>query len=136
MNHDYSQSSLILLVGPVTGKTYSLLETIKNQLENGLDQSDFFKATLTNAAANDFILDARKQIIPEFKSSSTLHHRTKGILHNHAVLLNLNPNFTVIDEKYEKLILRDICLIDCNFLKRLSSPNTGTGYIQYVSKII
>ena len=107
-NHDYTQGPLLLFAGPGTGKTYSLLETIKTQLGNGLEHSDFFEATLTNAAADDFITDAKKQITPDFDSSSTLHSRAKGILHQHAVLLDLNPNFTVLDEKYEEFVLGDI----------------------------
>jgi len=114
-NHDYTKGPLLLLAGPGTGKTYSLLETIKTQLDKGLDHSDFFEATLTNAAANDFITDAKNQITPDFDSSSTLHSRAKGILHQHAVLLGLNPNFTVLDEKYKGLVLGDVCHILVNF---------------------
>lgn len=110
-NHDYTQGPLLLLAGPGTGKTYSLLETINTQLDKGLEHSDFFEATLTNAAADDFIVDAKKQITPVFDSSSTLHSLAKGILHQNAILLGLNPNFTVLDEKYEEFILADICHI-------------------------
>lgn len=115
MNHYYKQGPILLLGGPGTGKTYSLLETIKTQLGKGLEHFDFFEATLTKAAANDFIADARKQISSEFEYSSTLHFRAKGILHQHAGLLNLNPNFTIIDEKCEKLILKDISYMLSNF---------------------
>jgi len=111
MNHDYTQGPLLLLAGPGTGKTYSLLETIKTHVQKAFEHSDFFEATLTNAAANDFITDARREISPDFESSSTLHYRAKGILHNHAALANLNPDFAVIDDTCEKVILRDICYI-------------------------
>jgi|GEM_PF-5554454 len=109
LTHDYTQGPLLVLAGPGTGKTYSILETIKAQLERGFQHSDFFEATLTNAAARDFIKDARKQIAPDFGSSSTLHHRAIGILHQHAALLGLNPSFTVVEGKYEELIRADMC---------------------------
>jgi len=109
VDHDYTKGPLLLLAGPGTGKTYSLLETIKTRLKKGLDYFDFFEATLTNAAVDDFISDAKEQITPEFKSSSTLHSRAKGILHLYAALLGLDPNFTVIDGKCQTLILRDMC---------------------------
>jgi len=109
LEHDYTKGPLLVLAGPGTGKTYSLLETIKTQLEKQFEYHDFFEATLTNAAADDFIKDAKEQITPEFDSSSTLHHRAKGVLHQHAGLLNLDPGFTIVDEKCEKIILKDIC---------------------------
>jgi len=111
MNHDYAEGPLLLLAGPGTGKTYSLIRTIKTQIKGQFKHSDFFEATLTNASADDFIKNAREQITPGFDSSSTLHHRAKGILHQHAGLLNLHPGFTVIDRNYKEIILEDICYI-------------------------
>lgn len=108
VNHDYTQGPLLLLAGPGTGKTYNLLETMKTQLGKGFIHSDFFEATLTNAAADDFISKARDRITPDFESSSTLHHRAKGILHRHAGLLGLNPGFNVMEKEYHTFILQDI----------------------------
>lgn len=111
LSHDYTQGPLLLIAGPGTGKTYSILETIKFQLKKGYVHSDFFEATLTNAAAKDFNEEAKKAITLEFESSSTLHYRAKGILHKHAQLLKLNSGFTVINDEYRELILRDISYI-------------------------
>jgi DNA helicase-2/ATP-dependent DNA helicase PcrA len=111
LSHDYTQGPLLLIAGPGTGKTYSILETIKFQLKKGYVHSDFFEATLTNAAAKDFNEEAKKAITLKFESSSTLHYRAKGILHKHAQLLKLNSGFTVINDEYRELILRDISYI-------------------------
>ena len=111
LDHDYTKGPLLVLAGPGTGKTFSLLETIKRQLGKGFAHCDFFEATLTNAAADDFISEARNKITPDFESSSTLHHRAKGILHRHAGLLGLYPGFTVIEKEYYRFLLQDICYI-------------------------
>jgi len=96
LDHDYDEGPLLLLAGPGTGKTYSLLETIKYQLQKPCSISDFFEATLTNAAAADFLKDAKAQISEDFDSSSTLHFRAKGILHRYASEVGIHPGFTVI----------------------------------------
>lgn len=109
--HDYRAGPLLLLAGPGTGKTYSLLETIKHQITRGYSTQDFFEATLTNAAADDFLKDAKSSISVFFNSSSTLHYRAKGILHRYANELGLHPNFTVVDQYCEELIVRDLASI-------------------------
>lgn len=109
--HDYSKGPLLLLAGPGTGKTFSLLMTIKDQIQLGYSIDDFFEATLTNAAADDFLGDAKNEISSSFESSSTLHFRAKGILHRYADALHLDPSFTVIDHNCEDLIVRDMATI-------------------------
>ena len=111
LGHDYSKGPLLLFAGPGTGKTFSLLETIKYQLERDHSIPDFYETTLTNAAADDFLEDARAQISPEFDSSSTLHFRAKGILHQNAPHVGINPNFMAIDSNCEELLIQDLAAI-------------------------
>lgn len=108
LNHDYNSGPLLLLAGPGTGKTYSLLQTIRKQHENGHSLTDFFESTLTNAAADDFKDKVRKEISPKFDSATTLHYRAKGILHNYASLIDIDPGFIVIDDNSKELITRDL----------------------------
>lgn len=111
LSHDYRKGPLLLLAGPGTGKTFSLLKTIKHQIDNGYSITDFYEATLTNAAADDFLTEAKEKISESFEASSTLHFRAKGILHRYANELNIDPGFTVIDHNCKDLILRDISAI-------------------------
>jgi DNA helicase-2/ATP-dependent DNA helicase PcrA len=106
--HDYSLGPLLILAGPGTGKTYSLVETIRQRANEGLSLNDFFEATLTNAAAVDFLSAAHKRISEDFSASSTLHFRAKGLLHTHAEVAGLSPGFTVIDDNCEHMILGDL----------------------------
>ena len=108
LDHDYDSGPLLLLAGPGTGKTYSLLQTIRKQHENGHSLEDFFESTLTNAAANDFLGRVQSEVSPEFDSATTLHHRAKGILHKYASLIDIHPGFTVIDANCEKLLFGDL----------------------------
>ena len=109
--HDFDSGPLLLLAGPGAGKTYMLLQTIKRQTEEGFHHSEVFEATLTNAAADDFLRDAKEVVCPEFSSSSTLHYRAKGILHRHAGEIGLTRGFTVVDEPSERIIMRDAAFI-------------------------
>ncbi|MCK4594443.1 UvrD-helicase domain-containing protein, partial [bacterium] len=111
LEHNYSEGPLLILAGPGTGKTYSLLETIKKRVSEGSDHHTFYEVTLTNASADDFIQDARETIDTEFNSSSTLHYRAKGILHRYSELLGINNNFHIIDDNYDKYFINDICEI-------------------------
>jgi len=93
-----------------------LLETIKYQLEHGFALEDFFEVTLTNASAEDFLLDARREISGDFSESSTLHHRAKGILHRHAHHLGMDSSFKVVDGNLEPVVRRDIqCILGCTW---------------------
>lgn len=106
--HDYETGPLLLLAGPGTGKTYNLLHTIRERIALGYSLGDFFEATLTNAAAEDFLAEAHEIVSKNFNASSTLHYRAKGLLHNHAAALGINPGFTVIDDNCEALVHSDL----------------------------
>jgi len=108
LTHDYSKGPLLLLAGPGTGKTFSLFETIKYQCELGYSLTGLFEATLTNAAVEDFLREAKAQLAPDFDSSSTLHFRAKGILHKHAAEVGIDPDFTIVDPNCEQVITQDL----------------------------
>ena len=88
-----------------------------SQSQHGYGLDDFFEATLTNAAAEDFLREAKKRIAPEHQTSSTLHFRAKGILHQHAAQIGIDPGFTVVDSSCEVVIIED--------LSTISSTSTG-----------
>jgi DNA helicase-2/ATP-dependent DNA helicase PcrA len=111
LNHDYRNGPLLLLAGPGTGKTFSLLETIKFQSHKEFTIGDFYEVTLTNTAAEDFIRDAKKEISDDYNSSSTLHYRAKGILHRYASKVGLNPGFTIIDNYCKDIFRFDLSSI-------------------------
>ncbi len=111
LDHNYEDGPLLVLAGPGTGKTHCLIETIRRQLENACLIEDFFEATLTNAAADKFLNEVQSRISPDFESAKTLHFRAKGILHQHARLVNIDPGFTVVDTNCEELIFRDLSWI-------------------------
>ncbi len=108
LTHDFSKGPLLLLAGPGTGKTHNLGETIKEQMAQGLSHNDCFEATLTNAAADDFIVEARKKVHPEYDNCSTLHSRAKGILHRHARELGLPAGFTILEDGCGEVVEDDL----------------------------
>jgi len=108
LSHDYSKGHLLILAGPGTGKTFSLLETMKKQVVDGRQLTDFFVTTLTNAAVGDFEKEAKLALSVNFENVSTLHFRAKGIVHRYAVRVGLNPSFLVLAELEKKYILKEI----------------------------
>ncbi len=108
LSHDYDSGSLLLLAGPGTGKTFSLLNTIKRQIKKGYKIEDFFEVTLTNAAVDDFTKDAKKEISDSYDSLSTLHFRAKGILHQYANNVGFNPGFSIINDFVSNIIEHDL----------------------------
>jgi DNA helicase-2/ATP-dependent DNA helicase PcrA len=108
--HDYDKGPLLLLAGPGTGKTWNLVETIRHQLPE-YPMNAFLEVTLTNAAVDKFLEDARDRISPDFEGSSTLHFRAKGIVHRHAVLAGIRPDFVVVDRHFKDLVVRDLAVL-------------------------
>ena len=108
LSHDYSKGPLLILAGPGTGKTFSLVETIRIQVDKGANLSDFFVTTLTNAAAGDFESEVKSKLSTDFENVSTLHFRTKGIVHQYAEKIGLNSSFLVLTDLETDHILKEI----------------------------
>lgn len=108
LSHDYLKGPLLILAGPGTGKTHSLLETMKKQITDGRQLTDFFVTTLTNAAAGDFEKEAKSKLSVDFENVSTLHFRSKGIVHRHATKVGLNPSFLVFDQLEKQYVLKEV----------------------------
>ncbi len=106
--HDYSKGPLLILAGPGTGKTFSLLETMKKQMVGGRQLADFFVTTLTNAAVGDFERKAKSELSADFENISTLHFRAKGIVHRYAGRIGLNQSFLVLVKLEKKYVLQEI----------------------------
>lgn len=112
LSHNYSIGPLLILAGPGTGKTFSLIETIRNQLNKGINLKEFYVTTLTNSAAGDFESEIHEKLSENFDNISTLHYRAKGIVHQYADKIDLKKSFGILNKleiKLEiKIILSDI----------------------------
>ena len=108
LSHDYTEGPLLVLAGPGTGKTYSLIETIKRQIDNGLTIVDFYTATLTNSSARDFEEEVQNKIDTSFDQVSTLHYRAKGIVHKYADRVSLQKSFRILTDAETEVVLEDI----------------------------
>jgi len=94
---------LFILAGPGTGKSFSLIETVRNQAKNAINLNEFYVTTFTNAAAGDFEAKVKYSI-----NISTLHYRAKGIVHKYADKVKLSKSFKILNEYEVKVILKDI----------------------------
>ncbi|MFA7408528.1 MAG: ATP-dependent helicase [Anaerolineaceae bacterium] len=118
LSHNYEGGPLLLLAGPGTGKTYSLLMTIREQMKTRYSINEFFEVSLTNEAVNDFTIKAKKEINEAFNSSSTLHYKAKGILHRYADTVNLPKDLCVVSGLVETIFYQDLSKI-CNSSKKI-----------------
>ena len=134
LSHDYSKGPLLILAGPGTGKTHSLLETMKIQAQNGFQPSDFFVTTLTNAAAGDFEKEVNEKFSADFENVSTLHFRAKGILHQHGDRIGLNRSFLVLTE-LEKFCLFKEIQYNLSSLKKTKSKDVVTLLKKYNEEV-
>lgn len=107
-SHDYGKGPLLVLAGPGTGKTSSLVKTIKTHVEKDGDLKTFYVTTLTNITVGHLESRICKEINRDFNNVSTLHYRAKGIIHRYADKIGLNKSFIIIDEPESKVILKDI----------------------------
>jgi len=112
LSHDYSVGPLLILAGPGAGKTFSMIETVNDQIKKGIDSSKFYVTTFTNAAAGDF-----ESKIKYSTNVSTLHYRAKGIVHKYADRVELSKSFKILNEFEVKVILKDIRAGIVNFNK-------------------
>lgn len=108
LSHNYSKGPLLILAGPGTGKTFSLVKTIKTQVKEGMSLKSFCVTTLTNVTVEDLESKICRELNKDFDNVSTLHYRAKGIVHRYADRVALNRLFTIISKDESRTILKDI----------------------------
>lgn len=134
LSHDYSKGPLLILAGPGTGKTFSLIETIRTQVDKGNNLSDFFVTTLTNAAAGDFESEVKLKLSADFKNVSTLHFRAKGIIHRYAEKVGLHSSFLVLTDLETSYILKEI-QYNLSSQKKIKAKEVGSLLAQHEEEL-
>lgn len=108
---EQTQGPLLVLSGAGTGKTKVLTTRLAYILSNSLAQPwNCLVVTFTNRAANE-MKERVQNLIGDMVNSvwlGTFHRICVKILRNHAELIGLKPNFTILGEDDQKRLIKQI----------------------------
>ena len=122
----YITGPLLIVAGAGSGKTKVLTSRIAHILkENKAFPNEILSVTFTNKAAREMqnrvskILDHKEVGLPWL---GTFHAICAKILRRHAKAVNLNQNFTIIDQDDQLRLIKSICNAENIDIKKIS-PN-------------
>ena len=122
----YISGPLLIVAGAGSGKTRVLTSRIAHILrENKAYPNQILSVTFTNKAAREMqnrvskILNNKEVGLPWL---GTFHSICAKILRRHAKAVNLNQNFTIIDQEDQVRLLKSICSAENIDIKKIS-PN-------------
>ncbi|MCM8804516.1 MAG: ATP-dependent helicase [Candidatus Omnitrophica bacterium] len=100
----------LVLAGAGSGKTRVLVYRVCYLIEKGIPPSNILLLTFTNKAAKEMLNRIEKilNFFPKSLIGGTFHHVGNLFLRIYGKEVNLNPDFTIIDEEDSALILKEI----------------------------
>ena len=105
-----AEGPCLILAGAGSGKTRVLVYRVCYLIEQGVDPSAIMLVTFTNKAAREMInrIQQITGFYPKNLYAGTFHHVGNYLLRSHADILNLQPNYIIIDEEDSISIIKDI----------------------------
>lgn len=92
--------TILVIAGAGSGKTRTIIYRVAYLIENEINPTNILLLTFTRKAANE-MLDRATQLLGDAKCghilSGTFHSFANYILRRHYKILNIQPNFTIID---------------------------------------
>jgi len=110
---DTIQGPVMLLAGPGTGKTFTLIERIKNMLKEGILPSEILCLTFSDAASSEMKTRLVKAVSPEASANamgvcvSTYHSFCKDIIDRFPSKFELLDNVQVVDDITKQTIVKE-----------------------------
>lgn len=102
--------TIMVLAGPGTGKTFTIIEKIKYMIASGISPEKILCMTFSDAASTEMKTRLEKEIgekACELKIS-TYHAFCSEIIKNFSFKFNLKDNFEIIDEIKQYLIMCEV----------------------------
>ena len=93
---------VLVIAGAGSGKTRVIVHRVAFMLENGINPDDMLLLTFTRKAAAEMLGRVQKLLNDTSATKvfgGTFHSFSNYILRKYAGLLNISPNFTIIDEE-------------------------------------
>ena len=105
-----TEGHCLVLAGAGSGKTRILVYRVCYLLEQGVPPSSILLLTFTNKAAGEMVNRVRKRVgfYPKNLWAGTFHHIGNLILKKYGKVLNLPPNFTILDTEDSLRLLKEV----------------------------
>ena len=95
---------MLVVAGAGSGKTRALTYRLAWLVNNGIDPSRIMLVTFTNRAAREML--SRVEVLVKQKTrdiwGGTFHHIANRILRRHGKMLDISPDFTILDREDSK----------------------------------
>jgi DNA helicase-2/ATP-dependent DNA helicase PcrA len=99
---------LLVLAGPGSGKTRVVTRRLARMVESGIPPRNLLAITFTNKAADEMQRRVATLLPGVRVWVSTFHRFCARLLREHAAMVGLQPNFTILDAADQKQALRHI----------------------------
>ena len=112
--------NVLVIAGPGSGKTRTLVFRLCHLLEQGTDPANILLLTFTNKAAKEMKNRAEGLIGDKAGkiTAGTFHHFANLLIRRHANLAGLKNNFTILDDEDSRALLKQAILEDHESVKR------------------
>lgn len=134
---DNIHGKFLVLAGPGTGKTFTVIQRIKNMITQGIDPEKILCLTFTDAAANEM----KKRLEKELQNQSTnvniytYHGFCFEIIENNPEEFELPDNFRIISEAASRSFLKE-CIDEIQPKALRTEKNDPYFYITQIKRNI
>ncbi|MEE3283691.1 MAG: UvrD-helicase domain-containing protein [Planctomycetota bacterium] len=105
---DHFEGPLLILAGPGSGKTRVITRRMARLVERGVDPRQILAVTFTNKAAEEMAARVERLVGGHPVAVSTFHRFCARLLRDHAELVGLQANYTILDTTDQKQVVRTV----------------------------
>nr|QGT49624.1 hypothetical protein Melaina855_0110 [uncultured Candidatus Melainabacteria bacterium] len=127
----------LVLAGPGTGKTFTIIERIKSMLSQGINPEKILCLTFTEAAANEMKsrLDKSLGKLDCGVNIYTYHGFCNEIINENPTEFELPQDYKIITEAVSRTLLKE-CIDEINPIAYRTNKNDPYYYIKEISELI
>ena len=130
------QGPVLCIAGAGSGKTTTLTYRVANLIDNGINPASILLLTFTKKAANDMLQRVRN-LVGEFGKlveGGTFHHFASITISKYCERININKNFSVLDDNDSVEIIQSLKDSNNNLLKEYNLRLNKNLIFQIISK--
>ena len=105
---DHFEGPLLILAGPGSGKTRVITRRMVRLVERGVDPRQILAVTFTNKAAEEMAERVERLAGGQRVAVSTFHRFCARLLRDHAEMVGLQANYTILDTTDQKQVVRSV----------------------------
>jgi DNA helicase-2/ATP-dependent DNA helicase PcrA len=105
---EHFEGPMLVLAGPGSGKTRVITRRMARLVERGVDPQQILAVTFTNKAAQEMADRVQRLAGGRPVAVSTFHRFCARLLREHAQLVGLKDNYTILDTTDQKQVVRSV----------------------------